>query len=85
MEDKYINKLSTEVSEFIRASAAIASCSAIVEELLLNALDAASTKIEIYVDIAGYLIKVVDNGVPLLRIRFRGFLNLISESIQEEE
>lgn len=62
MKSSDIHPLAPRLSEHIRSSAAIASCSTVVEELLLNALDAQASKIEVYLDIANYHIKVTDNG-----------------------
>ena len=65
-----IHPLTPKLSDHIRSSAAIASCSTIVEELLLNALDAQASKIEVYLDIANFQIKVTDNGMHRYKYKF---------------
>ena len=62
MSHHSLQKLEEEVSTQILASSSIPSFHNVVEELVLNAVDASSTRIEIYVDMNHYSITVVDNG-----------------------
>ena len=50
------------VSSAVRAASVLPSLSRVVEELVLNSLDACSTKIEIKVDFSKFFVEVNDDG-----------------------
>jgi DNA mismatch repair protein MutL len=83
MDGRGVNALSTDLSQYIRSSAAISSYKNIIEECLLNSLDARSTKIELYTDITNFHIKVIDNGVGISRdaLSLVGEFNATSKSV----
>ena len=54
--------LTSPVSSAVRAASVLPSLSRVVEELVLNALDACSTKIEIKVNFNNFFVEVNDDG-----------------------
>lgn len=65
MEDYKLNVLPRSLSNFVRASSNIPAFKNVVEELVLNSIDAAATTIDIYINSSNYVVEVVDDGVGI--------------------
>lgn len=61
-----IRRLESNVSSAIRAASVLSSLHRVVEELLLNSLDASSSKIEVVVDPTTWSVVVNDNGTKIM-------------------
>lgn len=57
-----IRRLESTVSSAIRAASVLSSLHRVVEELVMNSLDASSSKIEVVVDFTTWSVTVNDNG-----------------------
>lgn len=62
MSAKSIRKLPGEDAQIIRATAIVSSLHSALEELILNAIDAHCTSIEITIDFPSNSFTIVDNG-----------------------
>lgn len=58
-----IRRLESTVSSAIRAASVLSSLHRVVEELVMNSLDASSSKIEVVVDFTTWSVIVNDNGM----------------------
>ena len=59
---RMIRQLPSDVQASIRTGVALTSVAQVVEELVLNAIDAGATSIAARVDLSIFKIQVVDNG-----------------------
>eukprot|EP01041_Mallomonas_annulata_P006438 gene6438-13012_t len=59
---KRISRLDDQVSKFVRACAVISSFRSVVEELILNSVDAEASAIEIFVDVSRANVTISDDG-----------------------
>lgn len=59
-----VRRLLDPVSSTVRAASIFPSLSRVVEELVLNSLDASSSVIEVQLDLRTFSTEVIDNGKP---------------------
>ncbi|KAH9496180.1 hypothetical protein Btru_012215 [Bulinus truncatus] len=62
-----IRQLSDDVKTFLRTGVAITSFSQVVEELVLNSVDAGASNVAVRVDLETFKVQVVDNGVGIVK------------------
>uniref|UniRef100_A0A2P2LHF7 MutL C-terminal dimerisation domain-containing protein n=2 Tax=Rhizophora mucronata TaxID=61149 RepID=A0A2P2LHF7_RHIMU len=67
MEMESINPLPEAVRSSIRSGIILFDLTRVVEELVFNSLDAAATKVSVYVGLGSCCVKVVDNGSGISR------------------
>ena len=58
----HIHPLEADVSQYLRACVVLPTFRSVVEELILNALDAEATDIEVSVDLETWTVRCEDNG-----------------------
>ena len=61
-----VRRLLNPVSSTVRAASIFPSLSRVVEELVLNSLDASSSIIEVQLDLRTFSTEVIDNGRTIM-------------------
>eukprot|EP01031_Cornospumella_fuschlensis_P030116 gene30116-36381_t len=87
MGERRVKLLKSCVSDQILASSGLASFHRVVEELVLNSIDAQSTSIYIKLDIQEFGITVIDNGIGISELDLRekvGEWNFSSKDVNEK-
>jgi DNA mismatch repair protein MutL len=80
--DNNITKIKLNDREKVRASSIIPTYFNVVEELILNSLDANSKSIELFIDVPNYYIEIKDKGYGM-DLDLLGKWNITSKSINE--